>query len=135
MTRFVDFHHVPETQVDIHERLLNWARWVMVRPQSAIGTSPMFRKAKSNAWQWHTPEYRENCDILDAQYVEKVVAKLPPKRREAIRWAYVHQGMPSKAARKLGVSTEGLKRLIDDGRAMCKNLLQRNFQSATVPAN
>lgn len=52
----IDMHSVPEHQRYIHERLVNWARWVEVRPHYAI--SPMFKIMgyRSNSRQWHAPE-------------------------------------------------------------------------------
>ena len=78
----------------------------------------MFRNYRSHAWQWHTPEHRETCDLIDAQWLERQVAKLPRFHREAVRWAYVHRCTPAIAARELGLNYEGLYRFVRDGRQM-----------------
>lgn len=117
----IDFARVEDHQIPIHERLRNWARWVAVMPQSQV--HPMFRQYRSHAWQWHTPEHRETCDLLDAQWLEKQVAKLPVDHREAVRWAYVYRCTPATAARSLKLSYEGLYRYLRDGRQMLLNAI------------
>ena len=82
---------------------------------------PMWAKSRSNAWQWHVPEHRPTCDILKAQRTEKAVSKLPEKHRYAVRWCYVHRGHPAKAAKKAGVTIDGLYKLVRDGRQMLIN--------------
>lgn len=116
-----DFHRFYPHHSVIHERLLNWARWVTPRTSNSV--SPMFRNYRSHAWQWHTPEHRETCDLLDAMVVEKAVGRLPVTHREAVRWAYVYRCLPYVACRELGVSEEGLARHIHDGRAMLQHAL------------
>lgn len=117
----IDFSHVEEHQHHIHTRLINWARWVTPRTGSAV--SPMFRGYRSHAWQWHTPEIRETCDILDAQAIEKIVAGLPEKHRYTLRWAYVVRCTPAPCARALGLSYEGLYRHLCDARQMVMSLV------------
>lgn len=121
MKQAQDFSHVEPHQSAVHDRLLNWARWVT--PGSPSMVSPMFRQYRSHAWQWHTPEIRLTCDSLDAMAVEKIVAKLPAKHRDAVRWAYVHRCTPAIAIREMGVSYDGLAKLLRDGRQMLINLL------------
>lgn len=113
-TNAVDYFRVEPHHEAIHERLENWQRWVAVRLPSWV--SPIWKLVKSNGRQWHTPEYRPNCDILDAMLIEKAVYKLPEKHRAAIRWVYVYKHHPAKECRHLGVTNEGLLRLIQDGR-------------------
>jgi len=120
-TKTVDFHHVEEHHKDMDKRLHNWARWVKHRAPSWV--SPMFRQARSNAWQWHTPEVRETCDVLDAQKLEKEIGKLPAKHREAIRWHYVFPVAPYKMQKALGVTERGLFDLVRDWRQMLSNRL------------
>lgn len=117
----IDFARVEEHQHAIHDRLRNWARWVVVRPQSRI--HPMFAQYRSHAWQWHTPEHRETCDLIDAQALEKVVGTLPTKHRAAVRWCYVYRCSPAIAAREIGLSYDGLYRHVRDGRQMVLNLV------------
>lgn len=120
---FVDFHFVAPEQILMHDRLLNWSRWVRVtapRWQASI-----WRMGKSNTRQWHAPEVREETDILDAQAMEKAVAKLPDKHRDAIRWSYVYRTTPMQARKRLGVTNEGLQRLVVDARTMLQNRLGR----------
>ena len=115
MTR-PDFQRVYDHHKWIHGVLINWARWVT--PSIGPQTSPMFRDYRSHAWQWHPKEYREACDILEAQEVERKVAKLPPQQREAIRWCYVYRCSPAAAIREMRVSYEALERLVHEARSM-----------------
>lgn len=118
----VDFNHVADHHKAIHARLENWRRWVTVRPHG-WQTAPMFRMYQSKARQWEAPVIQNPVDALDAVLVEKTVASLPEKQRDAIRWSYVHAGNPLAMARALAVSKQGLADLVDSGRTMLKNKL------------
>lgn len=118
----IDYNHVPDHHKAIHERLENWRRWVIVRPHG-WQTAPMFRMYQSKARQWEAPVIQNPVDTLDAVLLEKAVAALPEKHREAIRWNYVHAGNPLAMARTLAVSKQGLADLVDSGRTMLKNRL------------
>lgn len=118
----VDFNRVQDQHREIHARLENWRRWVIVRPHG-WQTAPMFRLYQSKARQWEAPVIQNPVDTLDAVLVEKAVALLPEKHREAVRWSYVHAGDPVKMARALAVSKQGLADLVDAGRTMLKNRL------------
>lgn len=120
-----DFARVEEHQLPIHERLRNWARWVVVRPSSKV--HPMFAQYRSHAWQWHTPEHRETCDVLDAMVMEGEVAKLPPHSRYAVRWAYVYRYTPAVAVRFVKSDYGGLYRHLRDGRQMLIHLTERGL--------
>lgn len=115
----IDFFLVAPNQLEIHERLLNWARWVSVG--RAPYQAPMWRQGKSSGRQWHVPVVRETVNTLDGLALEKAVGALPVPHREAIRWCYVYQTSPMQARRKLGVTAEGLMRLISDARLMLRN--------------
>jgi hypothetical protein len=117
---FVDFHMVPDGQLVIHERLLEWARWVRVRPHG-WQTSPMFRQYRSHAWQWERPSPRVEVNVPQALEVEKAVSLLPEKHRDAVRWHYVFAGGPVPMAKRLGVSKQGLADLVIAGRFMLMN--------------
>lgn len=119
MREYVDFHFVADHHLQIHDRLINWARYVEVR--SPHWQHPMWRQSKSNSRQWHQPEPRAEVDRLDGAAMEKAVRLLPHKMCEAIRWAYVHRTSPIKARRILSVSNEGLMHLITAGRTMLMN--------------
>ena len=100
----------------VHERLINWARWVT--PGSSAEVSPMFRDYRSHAWQWHPREHRPECNVIEAQEVESFIAKLPPTHREVLRWCYVRRYNPAKASRNLRLDYAGMERHIHDGRSM-----------------
>lgn len=122
VTEVVDYNHVQSHHEAIHARLVNWERWVRVRPHGWF-THPMFRMYQSKARQWHVPEIQDPIDTLDAVLVEKAVSALPAKHRDAIRWSYVHCGNPVAMARALGVSKQGLADLVEAGRTMLQNRL------------
>lgn len=114
----IDFAFVPEHQREIDERLHNWARWCIGRPFR--WTSPIFRLAKP-AQHWEPVDVRADVDIIDASRLEKGVAALPEKHREAVRWCYVYRSPPWKACRLLAVQQDTLYRLVADGRQMLVN--------------
>jgi len=111
----VDFGRVPEHLHWVHGRLVNWARWVI--PATGVQVSPTFREYRSHAWQWHPKEFREPCDILEAQEVERIVRGLSPAQREAVRWWYVRGGPPYKQCRRMGITALTLQTLVNQGRA------------------
>lgn len=116
----VDYNHVPERHAEIHARLENWRRWVIVRPHG-WQVAPMFRLYQSKSRQWEAPVIQNPVNTLDAVLVEKAVAALPEKHRAAVRWSYVHCGNPLAMARTLAVSKQGLADLVDSGRTMLCN--------------
>lgn len=120
MKTTIDFNHVEPHQQAIHERLVNWAMWVSVRPQSRV--QPMFRFYRP-AQHWEPKAHRPTCDTLDAAEMEKVVGSLPPDHAFALRWFYVWRMTIGDARRAIGVSTAGLHRYLRDGRQMVLNLV------------
>mgnify|MGYP003528372733 FL=1 len=116
----IDFDYVPSNQHDADKRLVNWARWVTVRPHG-WHTAPMFRQAQSNSRQWHPPEIKDPVNSLDALEVENAVSALPDKHKMALRWFYVYKGSPVAMARALAVSKQGLADLVEAGRTLLKN--------------
>ena len=116
----VDYNHVHEMHADIHSRLENWRRWVIVRP-NGWQVAPMFRLYQSKSRQWEAPVIQNPVDTLDAVLMENAVAALPEKHRAAVRWWYVHAGNPVAMARALAVSKQGLADLVDAGRTMLQN--------------
>lgn len=117
----IDFFLVPDNQLDMHARLLNWAMWVSVSGGRFSAQSPMWRQGKSNGRQWHVPELRAEPDQSDGIKIERAVGLLPSPHAEALRWWYVRRYGPSKARRLLGTTSEGLFMLVKDGRTMLIN--------------
>ena len=120
VTETVDYNHIPAHHEAIHERLMNWERWVRVRPQGWF-THPMFRMYQSKARQWEAPVIQNPVNTIDAALIEKAVYALPDKHRSAVRWWYVYRRDPVAMARNLGVSKQGLADLVEAGRTMLKN--------------
>lgn len=116
----IDFHLVKPEHHAIHKRLENWARYVSVRRPSWVG--PIWKMGKSHGRQWHAPELSDPLDSLDGHVIEKAVADLPGKNRDAIRWSYVRTNTPpAVAARELAVTYEVLAALVHGGRTMLVN--------------
>jgi hypothetical protein len=114
-----DFHTVRPEHFEIHERCLNWARYV--RDGSRSGQcAPMFRHYRSSeVW---CADNKTPVDSLDGHRVEKAVGQLPEKHRDAIRWHYVFFFIaPGRVQRHLAVTRSGLADLIHDGRSILNN--------------
>lgn len=121
----VDYNHVQAHHEAIHERLMNWERWVRVRPHGWF-THPMFKNFRASK-QWEaSPHIGTPVDTLDAALMEKAVSALPEKHRAAVRWSYVHCGNPVAMARSLAVSKQGLADLVDAGRTMLQNRIGKS---------
>lgn len=123
----IDLHHIADRHFVIDERLTEWAAWVRVRPQP-WKTQPMFRMYRSMARQWHAPEPKREINTLQAHEIERCVSLMPEPHRAVIRWAYVfpyiHQG---KIRRELGLTDDGLAKILCDGRDMVKNRLAQRI--------
>ncbi len=116
----VDYNYVKPEHEAIHARLVNWERWVRVRPHGWF-THPMWRNSRTSR-QWEVSPYiGVPVNTIDAMLIEKAVSALPVKHREAVRWWYVYRRDPVAMARNLGVSKQGLADLVEAGRTMLKN--------------
>jgi len=121
----VDYCHVKPEHEAIHQRLENWARWL--RPRlSGWHTHPMWRNSRTSR-QWEvSPDISAPVNALDALAIERTVAQMPVKHRDALRWYYVRQGSPVEMARQLGLSKQGLADLVDAGRTMLQNRIGKS---------
>lgn len=119
MTTNPDFHFVAPDQKVIDARLTNWADYVRVKSPSWV--SPIWKLGKSNGRQWHQPEYRPACDILDGNAIEIAVRALPELHKAAIRWAYVYKHHPARFCQQHGITKVSLGQVIADGRRMLIN--------------
>lgn len=119
MKEYIDLNHVPARHDAIDQRLIEWSRWVSVRPQM-WKASPMFRMYQSKARQWDVdPVIKVEINTLAAHELERAVSILPDKHRTAIRWVYVYAWIPvGKVRRELGVTNDALAQLIHDARSM-----------------
>lgn len=123
MQKYVDFHVIDSSHSKVHERLLNWVRWVRVRPELGWKMAPFWRLVK---WErkGESQGFRETCDVLDAEATEKVIRDLPEPNRTAIRWWYVKASNPKKAAQELGISLERLSDIIHQTRSLLSHNLR-----------
>jgi hypothetical protein len=82
----------------------------------------MFRYYRP-AQHWEPKEFRETCDLIDAQRIEKVVSTLPPTFAFALRWLYVYRFSAATARRELATTYDGMHQMVRDGRQMVLNLV------------
>ena len=115
-----DFAKIEPHQGAIHERLRNWARWVSVAPGRQV--SSMFKLYRPPQ-PWEPKEFREPCDLLDAQRVEKLVCGLPDLFKGVLRWYYVAPTPVWVASKALGHSQTGLYKVLRDARQAMINLV------------
>lgn len=121
----IDFFTVAERHEDVHKRLDEWARWV--RPRGHIGfTQPIFRMYQSKARHWDIdPHIPVAINTLAAMEIERIVAGLPDKHRDVLRWAYVWPWVPvGKVRRMLALSMHDIQAMLHDGRDMTLNRLR-----------
>lgn len=116
----VDFSHVPSNQYEIHDRLLNWAKWA--NGSGARNVHPMFRQYRNDYWE-PTPA-ASYADTIDALAVQKTMKDVPEKHRLAVQWYYIARSNPQRMCRELGVTKAALADLVIDGRNMVKNRLK-----------
>jgi hypothetical protein len=112
---YVDFSFIPQEQLPMHWRLVNWER--SLRGSAGTGVAPMFRQYRSSE------VYSEGggklpLDHQDAAKVGKAVVALPTPHLLAINWWYVKPNTPTKAAKGMQCSLAELARLVIDGRSM-----------------
>jgi len=119
LTTNPDFHYVPETHKVIDERLSNWAAYVQVKSPSWV--SPIWKLGKSNGRQWHEPEFRPACDVLDGNRLEIAVRALPDVHMRSLRWFYVYRYGEQKFRREAGLTRDGLVQVLKDARQMLIN--------------
>ena len=123
----VDFSRVHARHKDIDVRLAHWAYWVTQR-SSAWRVHPMFAQYRSHAWQWEAPEFQSTGTPGDNQALETLVSALPEKHRTAIRRVYAFPFVPVSVVRRhLGLTREGLSRMLDDSRDMLLNRIHRKI--------
>lgn len=117
----VDFNHVPASQLEIHDRLANWAKWC--KPCHHSSVLAMFKGYRPYLY----PESGSGgipVNSLQAAEVQKVMKDIPEKQRIAVQWCYILRTGPTKMCRELGVNKEGLMELINQGRTMISNRLK-----------
>lgn len=113
----MDFSYVRVEHLAIHDRLINWAKWV--KPGRGGGAvHPMFRQYRHG----YEEPAATSLNSIDGHAVEKLVVALPEKHRTAIQWAYVFPFIPVHRVRKhLGLTEAALIDLVHAGRTMLKN--------------
>lgn len=121
----IDWHVVPERQLVIHERLLNWGRWC----HGPIGhdVSPMFRLYRStdanqgDGMRYGMRSTPNPVDTHDAARIAKAVGFLPEPHRLSLQWYYVKPVSPRKACQAIATNMAGLARYVTDARNMLVN--------------
>jgi hypothetical protein len=112
---YVDFSFIPEHQLGMHWRLVNWER--SLRGSAGSGVSPMFRQYRSSE-VYSQGGGKMPLDHEDANAVGRAVVALPTPMLLAINWWYVKPVAPSRAAKGMQCSLAELARYVIDGRAL-----------------
>lgn len=126
-----DLHRIHPRHDAVHARLEAWGRWVKVVPKE-WGTQPMFRGYQSKARHWEvSPHIHVPVNTMEALAVEREVALLPDRHRDALRWFYVASWVhPGVVMRRMGVSADELYLVLHDARDMLANRMKKDLQSA-----
>ena len=121
-----DLARIQEHHDAIHERCVEWSRWVKVA-QRPFGVQPMFRGYMSKARQWEeSPPIPVTINTIAALEVERAVALLHHKQRTVLRWCYVWPGLHVNAvARELGTDRAGLASIRDEALGVLDRALER----------
>ena len=112
---YVDFSFIPESQLPMHWRLVNWER--SLRGSVGSGVAPMFRQYRSSE-VYGQGGGKLPLDHQDAEKIGRAVVALPTGNLLAINWWYVKPNSPAKAAKGLQCSIAELAQLVIDGRAL-----------------
>ena len=117
---FVDFTVVRPEHQQVDALLINWARWALSGSRGGRQCSPMFRLYRPTE-QWGAPPAPQAVDASAAIRMQRAVTMLPTKHRLALSWCYIVRSNPRRAAQTCGVTLEGLRELVEDGRQMLIN--------------
>lgn len=96
---------LPAELTDLHERLLNWARWAHGGRFPEVRCQSIESRYRSPQ-VWHPAAPRVSVAERDAYAMECLVRRLPEKARFLIRGYYVHRRNPMALIRKLRVRNE-----------------------------
>ena len=116
---YVDFHDIPERQLDMHARLENWARTLNSGPSNHAG--PIFRLYQSSERFTRHESVRVPANAGDARKIAAAVALLPERQRKAVQWAYVMRSSVMAGRRYLACTAAELAALVVDARDMLVN--------------
>jgi DNA-directed RNA polymerase specialized sigma24 family protein len=115
---YIDFHAVEPEHRGIHDRLVNWGRWL--HPSESPAVAPGFDLYRSPARaREHGAEHTwatSAVDGGDAARVNGTVGTLPIRHRAALMWCYCKPVNPKRAAQDIGVTLEGLADLLRESR-------------------
>ena len=115
----IDFHEVPERQLEIHDALLNWARSMNGRAKQAVSAScsgyqspPSVRRER---------EASVPVDHTSARRINRAVVALPLKHCKSLQWHYVMCSSVAAGRRYVVCTAEELAGLVIDSRDMLRN--------------
>lgn len=112
---YVDFSYIPQEQLPMHWRLVNWER--TLRGSAGTGVAPMFRQYRSSE-VYSDGGGKLPLDHQDADIIGRAVVALPTCNLLAINWWYVKPNAPSKAAAGMQCSLSELAQHVINGRAL-----------------
>ena len=118
---YVDFASVPVSQWKMHDRLENWGKWCHGSQKQTGTGSPMFNLYQSGESQRrrYGEEVAIPVDKDDALKIHFAIVhpNFPDHQRRALQWSYLRPRDPAGKAKELGVDLNGLKQLVEAGRA------------------
>ena len=113
----VDFTIVPEAQLAMHDRLINWG--LSCRNSGGTSTAPIFRGYRApSAMDRYGELTKAGVDTADARRISLAITTLPQANRLALSWYYVTPRNPASACRQIGCSMVVLDMLVRNGRQM-----------------
>ena len=120
-----DLARIQEHHDAIHERCVEWAKWVRVA-QRPFGVQPMFKHYRApGRWDVETV-VPAHINTIAALEVERAVALLHHRQRTVLRWCYVWPGLHVNAvARELGTDRAGLAAIRDEALGVLDMALER----------
>ena len=116
----VDFSYVPEKQLEMHDRLINWG--LCSRNITGQNVAAGFDGYQSPSTVDRYGELTKAAlDHRDAHRIGKAVSFLPTPHRLALSWYYIAPGSPTKACKAIACTVVHLSTLVIDGRNMLIN--------------
>jgi hypothetical protein len=130
----------------IHERLIEWGRWVRLRPQQGHCASIEHRYRRvikegdtRTGWGDYFTEpplqLMTPIDEFRALEVEKIMRHLPAKHRLALALHYVDRTPFKRACKRLAIGYLTWDDLLGDAQRMVGNLLTRHKTPRNIAAN
>lgn len=115
-----------DDEAEIHDALLNWARWCQDkwRPNHAYSAEGRYRPEAGNVHEGLAP--RNRIDTLKAEAVNQGLLSVPADHRRVLLFRYYLWMPDGHIAKALGLKKPDYPRFIRDARLMLLAILQAN---------